>query len=269
VRPIEQLIADACLGARTGDELEHDLPGFVARYGLSPEEARALVTDGRRLLAYRLLVRNNLAGVVFKMMARTRARAEAAFDATFAQFLDEVGPKSHYLRDVPHELFAWARSRWESDPALPPYLVDLAAFELAEYAVSAAEEPASPALVDVALDRAIAFAAHARLARYRFAVHTLPDDPSDVTVPEHRDVALVLYRDADEGLASLELSPLHATAIERLLAGDTLEAALRFSTTTHGVALDDAVLASFAQLLADLGERGVVLGGLAVTSTSG
>ena len=269
MRPIEQLIADACLGARTGDELEHDLPGFVARYGLSPDEARALAADGRRLLAYRLLVRNNLAGVVFKMMARTRARDAAAFDATFAQFLDEVGPKSHYLRDVPHELFAWARPRWESDPSLPRYLVDLAAYELLEYAVSAADAAAPPALADVALDRAIAFAAHARLARYHCAVHTLPDDPADATVPTQRDVALVLYRDADEALASLELSALHATAVERLLAGDTLEAALRSAATGHDVALDDGVLASFAEIIADLGERGVVLGGLALTPPSG
>ncbi|MDB4994309.1 MAG: hypothetical protein JWM74_1741 [Myxococcaceae bacterium] len=269
MKPIEQLIADACLGARTGDELEHDLPGFVARYGLSPEQARALRADGRRLLAYRLLVRNNLAGVVFKMMARTRARAPIAFDRTFVQFLDEVGPKSHYLRDVPHELFAWARARWEADATLPPYLVDLAAYELAEYAVSAAEEPAPPVLIDVALDRAIAFAAHARFARYRFAVHTLPDDPADATVPEQRDVALVLYRDADEALASLELSPLHAAAIERLLAGDVLEAALRSAAAAQGVALDDAVLVSFAEVITELGERGVVLGGLTVTSPSG
>ncbi len=265
MKPIERLIADACLGARTGDELEHDLPGFVARYELAPAQARALVTDGGRLLAYRLLVRNNLAGVVFKMMSRTRARAEAAFDATFVQFLDEVGPKSHYLRDLPHELFAWARPRWEKDPSLPPYLVDLAAYELAEYAVSAAWDPSPPALVDLALDRGIAFAAHARLTRYRFAVHTLPDDPADATIPEHRDVALVLYRDADEALASLELSPLHAMAIERLFAGDALETGLRAATAFHEIALDDALLASFAQVIADLGERGVVVGGRVVT----
>jgi hypothetical protein len=262
VSALEQLISDACLGAQTGDALERDLPGFVARYALNDEEARALVADGRRLSVYRLLVRNNLAGVVFKMMARTRARAETAFDASFVQFLDEVGPRSHFLRDVPHELFAWARPRWASDATLPPYLVDLAAHELAEYAVSAAPDGPPRTLADVALDRAIAFASPVRLARYRFAVHVLPDDPDDTTVPEQRDVALVLYRDADEAVASLELEPVHASAVERLLGGDTLEAALRHATTTHGVALDDARLASFAQLLAELGERGVVLGAL-------
>jgi uncharacterized protein len=263
VSAIERLIADACLGARSGDELEQDLAAFVARYSLPPDQARSLVAEGRRLFAYRLLVRNNLAGVAFKMMPRTRARAQSAFDASFVAFLDEVGPRTHYLRDVPHEFFAWVRARWESDRTLPPYLVDLAAHELMEYAVSAARESPPRAIVDIALDRPIAFAAHARLARYRHAVHTLPNDAADATVPEPRAVAVLVYRDPDDAIPAIEVEPLHASAVERLFAGDTLEAALRVATGTHGVALDDTILASFAKLMAELGERGILLGGLA------
>jgi hypothetical protein len=262
VSSVERLIADACLGARTGDAVENDLAAFVARYALPPGLSRALVAEGRRLLVYRLLVRNNLAGVVFKMMARTRARAESAFDATFVAFLDEVGPRSHYLRDVPHELFAWARGRWESDPSLPPYLVDLAAHELTEYAVSAASEGPPRAIVDIALDRPLAFAAHARLRRYRHAVHSLPDDAADATVPEPRAVAVVVYRAPDDAVLSIEIETVHASALESLLGGEPLETALRVATERHGVALDDDALASFARLMADLGERGILLGGL-------
>lgn len=260
---IERLIADACLGARSGDELEADLPAFVARYDLPPEQARALVADGRRLLAYRMLVRNNLAGVAFRMMARSRARAAAAFDASFVAFLDAVGPKSHYLRDVPHEFFAWVRERWEHVDTLPKYLVDLASHELTEYAVSAAVAPPSEDVVDLALDRGVAFACALAVTRYCHAVHLLPDDADDTTVPETRDVAVLVYRDAEGALPSVELTPLLARFVERLLSGDTLEAALRTATTEHRVTLDEAALAAAATMLADLGARGVILGGRA------
>jgi hypothetical protein len=45
------------------------------------------------------------------------------------------------------------------------------------------------------------------------------------------------------------------------MAGDGLQTAIREGCAQVGIPMDDGALASIAELLADLGERGVLLGG--------
>lgn len=269
-RALEQAIADACLGASSGHDIAVDLGGFLAQRGAAPEDVAAATSGPRRLAVYRSLVRNGLSAVVLRMLPRTRARMNAAcqgrFDADFARFVEEAGPRTHYLRDVPAELVAWADPQWRSDPGVPAYLPDLASFELAYFAVSASEASAAPQAIEVTLDRALTFGGSARLLRFAWAVHELAsgderdglDEPVDE--PSRRDVQLLAYRDADHAVRWLELTPLAATIVERLLAGEPLGSALVGACTSMGT-VAQAVLPDIARLLADLGERGVLVGG--------
>lgn len=262
---VERMIAEACLGASAPEELERDLRAFLVRHGIEAEDADAICASPPRLALYRRLVRNNLTGVTWKMMPRARARlnalASGAFDASFDAFLATIGPRTHYLRDVPGEFFAWAGPRWAGDLAFPPYVADLAAHELAVFQVAALPgAPAAPAIVDPALDRALVFSESRRLMRYRFAVHELPDDPEDLTPPEARPVALLVYRDADHDVDWLEVSALGGSILDALFAKQTLRDAIASGCRAAGVVLSDAVLADTARLLADLGARGVLLG---------
>jgi len=214
---------------------------------------------------YRSLVRNGLAAVVLRMMPRTRARMNALcndrFDADMATFVDEVGPRTHYLRDVPAEFFAWAEARWRADATLPAYLVDLAAHELAAFAVAAAASVRACQPADLRLDRPLAFAESARLGRHEWAVHELPASEDAREEPARREVHLLAYRDEDHAVRWLELTPLAGAALARLLAGEPLGSAVERACAEHSVA-PAAVLADIARLLADLGERGVLLGAL-------
>ncbi len=260
---LERAIADACLGVATGELLATDLRGFLEARGVAAEDVEAIVAAPHRLAVYRSLVRNGLDGVVMRMLPRTRARMNAAcpgrFDADMARFLDECGPRTHYLRDVPHELFAWARPRWTSDPRVPAYLPDLAVYELACFAVAAAESrPAGPP-GEVAPDRPMAFDGSARLMTCGWTVHELAADDGATDVPAQREVHLLAYRDARHAVRWLELSPLAAAIVRALVAGDTLEAAIARACEDHRTSLA-AVSADVARLLADLGERGVLLG---------
>src|SRR4051812_2794211 len=99
------MIANACLRAHSPGELEAHLRAFLERHNLDPEDVAAILEAPSRLPLYRRLIRNNLEGVTFKMMPRTRARlnavagpntvagpngvASGAFDASFDAFLDE------------------------------------------------------------------------------------------------------------------------------------------------------------------------------------
>jgi hypothetical protein len=152
---------------------------------------------------------------------------------------------------VPFELLAWVKPRWEADAGIPGYVVDLASYELARFEVGTAAAVGDDRIAEVALDRPLAFHESVRLLRYGWAVHELPAD-DDVVDPARRDVRLLAYRDADHAVRWLDLSPLAATLLERLIAGENLGEAIQGTS---------AVREEVAQLLADLGARGALLGG--------
>jgi hypothetical protein len=199
------------------------------------------------------------------MMPRTRARVNdagrGAFDAAFDAFLEDEAPRTHYLRDVPAEFLAWVAPRWACDPAVPPFAADLAAYELVYFQIAAApllrplDTPA-----DLALDRGVVFCAARRLVRYGHAVQTLPDDEADRTVPAAGEVALLVYRDDQNAVRVLELSPLAAALAERLLDGAPLGSAIAAACRDQAAGPSEVVLASTARMLADWGARGLLLG---------
>jgi hypothetical protein len=198
------------------------------------------------------------------MLPRTRTRLNTScggrFDADLARFLEEVGPRTHYLRDVPGEFFGWARPRWTTDSSVPSYLPDLATHELACFAVAASESRPRPASTgDVAPDRPLAFADSTRRMRYGWAVHELSADGTATDVPARREVDLLAYRDAQHKVRWLELSPLAAAITDRLLSGERLDQAIATACQEHRTA-PAAVATNVARLLADLAERGVLLG---------
>jgi len=260
---LQRAIADACLGARAGEAIARDLRGWLEERGVPADDVEAILAAPPRLGVYRSLVRNGLSAVVLRMLSRTRARMNAAcegrFDGDLATFVDEVGPRTHYLRDVPAEYLAWAEPRWRADTRVPPYLPDLATHELTQFAVGAAA-PASraPALAEVALDRPLAFLDSTRLVHHAWAVHELPAD-DETTEPARRDVHLLAYRDADHVVRWLKLSPLASAILARLVAGDPLGAAVERACSLAST-VPASVLPDIARLLANLGERGVLLG---------
>jgi hypothetical protein len=198
------------------------------------------------------------------MLPRTRARVDAAvpggFERTVAAFLETEGPRTPHLRDVPSELLAFAVPRWRSDARLPAWIADYAELELIDFVIGVAPRPAPPPqLGDVSADLPLVFADPRKLVRLAWAVHEQPADDLRAAPPE-RAVTLLVYRDAEHRTRYLELTPLAAAILERLFAGDALGPAMVSACRTEGHALDEAVLGGAARLLADLGERGVLLG---------
>ncbi len=261
---LERALADACLGEHAGEAVANDLRGFLETRGVAADDVDAIVAAPHRLAVYRSLVRNGLAGVVVRMLPRTRARLNAAcagrFDADLDRFLAELGPRTHYLRDVPRELFAWVQPRWAVDPLVPAYLVDLATHELASFAVAASEgRPQEQAPDEVAPGRALVFVDSARLLHYGWAVHELPADETATETPARREVHLLAYRDAGHAVRWLEMSPLASAIVGRLLEGELLASAIESACGEYRTA-PAAVAGDIARLLADLAERVVVLG---------
>lgn len=252
--PLQRLIADTCL-REDGEARLAEFAALADEHGVAPEDAAALAGAAPRLAIYRRLVQGNLRSVARQMMPRTSALLGDVFERTVDRFLEEVGPRTHYLRDVPHELFAWAAPRWREDARVPAWAADLAAWELAHFAVSAAPRRAAIAPTELALDRGVLIDDATELLRLDWAVHAEGD------APERRAVELAVYRDAEHAIRVLELTPLAAALVRRLVAKEALGDATRAACDDAGYAPTPDVLASIATLLADLGERGLLLGG--------
>jgi len=246
-----------------GPALAEDPRALLGSWGLAPDDAAGLAALGAgRLLLYRRHVRKTLARGIQRQIPRTAARLEGAFRGWVDRWVDEESPRSRYFRDVAFEFTAWALPRWADDPSVPGYLGDLARHELVHFEVApmpAGDAP--PPTEELALERGVRFDAAVRLTRYAHAVHRLEADERARDVAAPGPVALLVYRDAEHEVRYLELTPLAAAVLERLLGGEALGAAVVGGAGALGHPLSAAVTQSTAALLEDLRARGALLGG--------
>ena len=242
---------------------------FLAAGGLGPGDTAQLAALGeKRLLVYRRHVRKTLAMGIRRQIPRTAARiggageGEGGLAPWVDRWVDDEAPRSRYFRDVVFEFVAWALPRWAEDASLPTYLGDLARHELVHFEVAPMPASDAPAASEeLALDRGVRFDAAVRLSRYEHAVHRLDGDEAARDVATREPVALLAYRDREHEVRYLELTPLAAAILERLLRGEPLGAAVVGGAGALGHPVDALVTQSTAALLEDLRARGALVGG--------
>lgn len=233
-----------------------------AATGDAAAAARLADVPPARLLVYRHLIRRTLHDVLGEFLPRTRTRrGPDAFADDADAWLDDPGPRSRLLRELPAEFVAWAAPRWVARTDVPPWLGDLAHHEILGYEVAAAPTAAPAPPRAFALDARLAFDPSARLARHAFAVHELPEELGPDDAPRREPTALLVHRDREHTVRYLRLTPLAEALVDALLVRDaTVEAAIREALARTGDALGDETLARVSGLLADLAARGALLG---------
>lgn len=246
------------------DRVRADFEAWLRERGIEGPDLQAMLEVGaERFLVYRHLVQNRLRKTTRQFIPRTAARLGSdRLRVDFEAFMHQRAPRSPYLRDVPTEFVAWVGPRWQESPDVPDYLADLARHELLEHDVrndpGGGEEATG---LPLALDRALRFDSAARLMKYQHAVHRLPVDEDDRSQPDARPTHLLVYRDERTKVRYLELTELASAILQRLLVeGMAVEGGLRAACESLGHSVSDEHLATAAQLLADLAERGVMLG---------
>jgi len=255
---LENLFADLVLGPPPSPE---SLAELCRKHLVGADDSAALSESLERLRVYRELVRGNLREALGLSMPRCLSRLGPLFDEYFDRFLSEQAPRTHYLRDVTPEFLAFCAPLWQSDARVAGYLHELGRHESLHIEVSALPSlPRGYVPAPLALERGVELSPALRLVRYCHAVHELPEDETSRAAPAERAVSLLVYRSPEHEVRYLELTPLAAGIVERLLFGDTLAAAVQEAASAEGSALTEAVLAGAAKLLADLAERGVVRG---------
>lgn len=258
LRALQRTVAEP----RADERVREDKRAFLAEIGFEGPDLEVMEgVDARRLLLYRRLVRRGLRGAIKVEIPRTAARLEGAFDDYVSRFFDEELPRSPYLRDVAFEFVAWAAPLWAEDERVPTYLGDLARHELVAFEVAGhPSEDGELTGAPIDLERAVRFGAAARIARYEHAIHRLDADLAARDVPARQASALLVYRDAEHEIRYLDLTPLAAAIVGRLLAGETVRSSVIGGCADLQAPLSAEVLEGTARLLSDLGDRGVLLG---------
>ncbi len=233
------------------DRHARDPHAFFAARDLTPvDHAELAKLDASAVFVYRKLVHGTLRSAIELEIPRTVRLLGDAFEHSLERFFAEQLSRSHYLRDVAFELVE------REGPGWPPALFDLARHELLDFEVAALpRSPAHPPAEGLALDRGVLFDGAARLARYDHPVHEIADE-----LPPARETWLLVYRTREHDLVHLSLTPLAAYVVDRLLAGETLQRSIELACETCSATLTDELLSGVAKVLADLADRGVLLG---------
>ncbi len=260
-------LADVIRQADAPDRLRTSVVDFMAARGVRGEDLHAMATiPPDRWLVYRRLVLNRFVEMVENGLPRTAATlGRERLVREVERFIDQRASQSPYLRDIVAEFVTWASDAWSAGPTWP-WLMDLARHELLGFEVSSlADEHDVSGTDELAIGKPVVMQRSARLARYAYAVHDLPDDITDRCEPVCEETAILAYRDREHRVRFLKLGPLAAALIEELMAGELLGEAIRRACEQAHVDLNDAVLGDIAVLLADLADRGVLRGAVPCT----
>jgi hypothetical protein len=256
-------LRDACVGGEDGDARSSDVPRILATADVHAADAKAIMDGGPRFWLYRELVQNNVRGVLRQLMPRATAlmdqHAKGSVEALVSDFLRGPGMRSHYMREIPFELFAWGKERIARDPRLPRHTATLAAWELYWFGVRVAERTKRPEqLAEVAPHLPLVLESPARLQTFECTIHEWEDGDPEPVMQE--PVTLLGYRDEANEPKLLVLTPLAAEIVRELQKGSALAHAIPNACKALGVELSRPVLTDSAKLLADLGAAGIILG---------
>ena len=238
----QRALAAVCLGARV------DEAALVALGG-----------DPRRWRVYRDLVRNRLWALALEGLPRTLAAAGVErFGGWFADMLERDPPRTRFARDVAPALAEHIRAlAGDALATAEPWVCEALAHDVAEHHVGLTADRLDPSRVtDFAMDLPAALDPGHRRLRLRW-------ERVDGEWTE-RPRALLLHRHPTRHtVEALALNPLAADLLDALDEGTTPATdAVRAVLARHDVAAGAAFIEGLAALLAELMERGVLLGSL-------
>lgn len=226
------------------------------RPGTPPPGASA-----RRMRVYRELVFNKIDGVLRACFPVAHAVLGARrWPRLVRRFLVEARAQTPYFREIPREFVNWFAG--VEDAAYPAWLAELLHYEWAELAVDVmpAAELAADGAGDLGRGRPLLNPAMLLLS-YRWPVHRIG--------PAYRPrreapVQLLVYRDAQECVRFMQLSPLSALLLELLREAPARSGRAALLQLARRTAHPDAstLLACGLPMLEQWRHDGVILGTL-------
>lgn len=217
-----------------------------------------LHADRDRWLMYRRMVRHRLFEMARSGLPRTAALlGEARFDAAVAAWLDEVGPRSRFIREIVFELVEHALPGWAADDGLPPHTVDLVRYEALKWEVSSLEWEERPH-GELDFERPAVLNPTVRTLELAHRV-----DKVDLEAPPRLDephLALVYRRPGGAKIHTYVLNDVGGRLFRAWSKDQSCADGAREVMAALGRAPDARFIDGMAGVLADLVEHRVVLG---------
>lgn len=214
-----------------------------------------------RLMVYRNMVRGRLVELIGDAMPRTRdAVMPADLNAMMGAFLATRPHFTRYIREVTPRFVAWLGANREVIPAsVAPWWLDLARYESAVLAMNIANDPTGDGVVDFDMALPVALTTAQRLLRVGWTVHETEIRPVDAK----NGLALLVYRDPQKlSIETFVLSPIAGDIYEAWGENPTRSATenVQGVLARHHASAGQVFIESFAELVGDFLDRGVILG---------
>jgi uncharacterized protein len=220
---------------------------FAARIRQPAQQPLLDGISDARMAVYETLFFNNIEGFISGAFPVLRRITEASrWQRLVRSFMAEHVARTPYFLQISQEFMAWLQQGYVAEAGDPPFMLELAHYEWVELAldVSEAQVPAhgwSPLAWPLA---------------YRWPVQRIGADfqPRE---PEAEPTCLLVWRDAQDKVRFMQLSPFAYQLALRLQAGEAAETALLALAQQHGLNADAAYFNNAKTLLAQWQSQGV------------
>ena len=239
--------------------------GFTAHIR-DPERAPAPAgIEDRRMKIYRDLFFNNIQSLLAGNFPVLRELYGADGWRTLVRdFYAKHRCRTPLFPEIAREFLQYLQDEREDRPDDPPFLLELAHYEWVELALELDERSVDSVASDPdgdLLDGRPVLNPLTRLLAYRYPVHRIRNDFRPVEAPP-QSTHLLVYRNRDDDVKFMQLNAVTQRLLERLDRDDDASGREVLVEIASEIGHPDAqrLVAAGADLLADLEQRGVVLG---------
>jgi uncharacterized protein len=228
----------------SGVELQQQ---FAARIRQPAAQPLLEGVTAERMAVYEALFFNNIEGFISGAFPVLHRLIEAdRWQRLVRSFIAEHRCVSPYFLEISQEFLAWLQQGYVAEAGDPPFMLELAHYEWVELAldVSAAELPAQ------------GWSSLAWPLAYQWPVQRIAADFQPITPPAE-PTCLLVWRDGQDKVRFMQLSPFAYQLAARLQAGEAAEPALVALAQQHGLNADNAYFNNAKTLLDEWQRQGI------------
>ncbi|MGB4073290.1 DNA-binding domain-containing protein [Pseudomonas sp.] len=220
---------------------------FAARIRQPAEQPLLDGITAERMAVYEALFFNNIEGFISGAFPVLHRLIEASrWQRLVRSFIAEHQARTPYFLEISQEFLAWLQQGYVAEAGDPPFILELAHYEWVELAldVSEAELPA------------LGWSPLAWPLAYQWPVQRIGVDYQPATPPAE-PTCLLVWRDGQDKVRFLQLSPFAYQLAARLQAGAEANSALYDLAQSHGLPADKHYFSNAKMLLDDWQCQGI------------
>ena len=222
--------------------------------------------EDRRMNIYRDLLFNNIVGFVGNGFPVLKTfYTEEQWLGNIRQFFAQTENHSPYFKDIPEQYLNWLENDYQTTEIDPPFMLELAQYELVELILDVSEEHNELGVIDPNGDlfnERPVISSLVWLLSYQWPVHLLDADEYNPTEKPEQPTYLIVFRDRNDSVEFVESNPVTARLLDILQNNDQLtgEQALMQIAQEMQHPQPETVIEGGLQTLQQFQQIGIILG---------